>query len=123
MREGDTRLIDARGTGARPTAALLADGADGTSRRRMAAAALRCTSPARTATLRLSTLLAANADVNMTLNEGTTPMYIACQKGHTEVVTKLLAANADVNRPQRWRHAAVRRQPERRPRASGRTLA
>ena len=39
-------------------------------------------------------LLAANADVNQATNDGATPLYAACQKGHTEVVTKLLAANA-----------------------------
>ncbi len=38
-----------------------------------------------------------NADVNHARNNGYTPLYIACQKGHTEVVAKLLAANAAVD--------------------------
>ena len=28
---------------------------------------------------------------------GDTPLYVACEKGHTEIVTKLLAANANVD--------------------------
>ena len=32
-------------------------------------------------------LIAANADVNKANNNGTTPLFFACQKGHAEVVT------------------------------------
>ena len=38
------------------------------------------------------------ADVNATVANGKTALYIACQNGHIEVVTKLLAANADVEK-------------------------
>ena len=35
--------------------------------------------------------------MNQANNDGATPLHIACQEGHTEIVTKLLAANANVN--------------------------
>ena len=43
-------------------------------------------------------LLAYGRDANQA-HRGTTPLYIACQEGHGDVVTTLLvvAANADVN--------------------------
>ena len=31
------------------------------------------------------------------MNDGSTPLFIACQEGHTEIVAKLLASNANVN--------------------------
>ena len=45
----------------------------------------------------VTTLLAANADVDQTNNDGATPLLVACGNGHIEVITALLAANADVN--------------------------
>ena len=44
----------------------------------------------------VAALLAANANVNQADNEGTTPLYSACQEGHTEIATKLLAANPEL---------------------------
>jgi ankyrin repeat protein len=46
----------------------------------------------------VAALLADGADVNepKTDGSGATALYIACQEGHTEVVTTLLAANASV---------------------------
>ena len=35
--------------------------------------------------------------MNQANNNGVTPLTIACQEGHTEVVTKLLGARAKVN--------------------------
>ena len=40
-------------------------------------------------------LISHGADVNKARNNGTTPLSIAVQNGHTEVVKELLAANAD----------------------------
>ena len=37
--------------------------------------------------------------MNQARDTGSTPLFYACQEGHTEIVTKLLAANADVNQP------------------------
>ena len=39
----------------------------------------------------VAALLAGGADVNEPMSDGETPLFIACQEGHTEVVTKLLA--------------------------------
>jgi hypothetical protein len=46
---------------------------------------------------RVSTLLAAKADVNAKLPDGFTALISASQNGHLEVVQALLAANADIN--------------------------
>ena len=35
--------------------------------------------------------------MNQANNDGDTPLYVACEKGHAEVVTTLLDANADKN--------------------------
>ena len=40
----------------------------------------------------------ADIDVNATVANGKTALYIACQNGHIEVVTQLLAANADTEK-------------------------
>ena len=37
------------------------------------------------------------ADVNRGKHDDTTPLYIICQNGHTDLVEPLLAAGADVN--------------------------
>ena len=59
-------------------------------------------------------LIAAMANLNQATNKGCTPLYAACQRGHTEVVTKLLAANADVEQGlQAGHHAALHRLYER----------
>ena len=42
-------------------------------------------------------LLANKADVNASNHNGATPLYVAAQNGHTEVVKLLLANKADVN--------------------------
>ena len=40
-------------------------------------------------------LLAAGADPNIAPDHGASPLFIACEKGHTEVARKLLNAGAD----------------------------
>ena len=48
------------------------------------------------------------------MNDGGTPLIVACQEGHTEVVTTLLAANADVNKADNYGATPLmRRLPER----------
>ena len=42
-------------------------------------------------------LLGAKANVDLANGFGLTPLVMACRRGHTEVVTKLLAANASVD--------------------------
>ena len=48
----------------------------------------------------VAALLAGGADVNepMTDGSGMTALFVACQEGHTKVITTLLAANAEVDR-------------------------
>jgi len=44
-------------------------------------------------------MISVGVDVNQAKNDdGSTPLHIACHKGHIEVVATLLAENADVNR-------------------------
>ena len=57
----------------------------------------------------VAALLAGGADVNEPNLNGVTPLYIACQEGHAEVVMKLLAANADVGRRLRGARDPARR--------------
>ena len=38
-----------------------------------------------------------NANIDLAKNDGVTPLWIACQEGHENVVTLLLSHNADVN--------------------------
>jgi len=45
----------------------------------------------------VSTLLAYNADIDLTTSSGTTALMYAAEKGHNEVLTNLLEHNADVN--------------------------
>ena len=40
-------------------------------------------------------LLAHGAPVDERMDNGATPLFIACEKGHTEIVQKLLDAGAD----------------------------
>ena len=40
-------------------------------------------------------LLAAGADPNIARDDGASPLFLACEKGHTEIVEKLLDAGAD----------------------------
>ena len=43
-------------------------------------------------------MISVGVDVNQAKNDdGSTPLHIACHKGHIEEVTTLLAENADVN--------------------------
>ena len=44
-------------------------------------------------------------------DNGAVPLFIACQKGHTEIVTKLLAANADVNQGKNEGATPLQRSP------------
>ncbi len=47
-------------------------------------------------------LLAAGADVNKANREGDTPLYIACEEGHAQIVEKLLSVpGIDVNKAER----------------------
>ncbi|XP_052085420.1 uncharacterized protein LOC127723035 isoform X2 [Mytilus californianus] len=39
-----------------------------------------------------------NADINKCRETGASPLYIACQEGHTEVVQMLIKSNADINK-------------------------
>ena len=59
------------------------------------------TSPACKATPRPSRCDRAMTNLNQAPVKAT-PLYAACQRGHTEVVTKLLAANADVSKADNW---------------------
>ena len=43
-------------------------------------------------------LLAAGCDVDKARNDGTTPLFFACQKGHEQVVTLLHAAGCEVDK-------------------------
>ena len=110
--QGDTPLIDAARHGrADDVTSLLADGADVNelatdgSGRTALILAITSSRPRITKAEIVTTLLAANADVNL---EGAVevlsgarrygaPLWFACQMGFTEVVTALLAANANVN--------------------------
>ena len=57
----------------------------------------RCTFPRRKSTS-VRVLVARNADVNQAkTTSGVTPVYVAAQNGHVEVVQLLLGSNADVN--------------------------
>ena len=80
-------------------AALLADGAD--VNERSAAADGGCTALYIACQDRhtevVTTLLAANANVDQANSNGTKPLHIATAKGHAEVVTTLLAASANIN--------------------------
>ena len=44
----------------------------------------------------------------MTLQDGTTPLYVACQEGHLTIVEQLIAAKADINHQRKvdpiWHH-------------------
>ena len=93
----------------------------------------RCGSPARMADRgRHGPARRGSRQVDKANDDGESPLHIACQKGHAEVVTALLAANADVNqarmgdgatplimacheRPHRDRHEADRRERRREP--------
>ena len=50
----------------------------------------------------MAALIADGADVNepKTGGSGVTALYVACMKGHTEIVATLLAANANANEAQ-----------------------
>ena len=50
-----------------------------------------------------------NIDVNKPDNEGVTPLYIASQEGHKDIVELLLnMKNIDVNKPTTvWRYAII----------------
>ena len=41
--------------------------------------------------------IAAGAAVNQATDNGSTPLFIACYKGHTEIAAALIAAGAKVN--------------------------
>ena len=43
----------------------------------------------------MSALIEAGADINLANNDDYTPLFVASQKGHMEVVRELLAAGAD----------------------------
>ena len=84
------------GTSARPTWWRCSRTAPTWTSQRLMATARRRYTACQEATPGRHEALAANANVDRAAQNGCTPLYIACQNGHTEVVAKLLAANADV---------------------------
>lgn len=37
------------------------------------------------------------ANINLCVDDGTSPLYIACQEGHTKIVEHLIKKGADIN--------------------------
>ena len=57
----------------------------------------------------MTALLAARATVDQAMNDGFTPLLVAAQRGHHEVVTALIAARARVDLAKNDGRAAARR--------------
>ena len=92
MRERDTALIDAARHGrVDDVVALVAGGADVNEPKTDSGARAPCLTATEVVEGSLRTL------GDEAINDGATPLLIACQEGHSDIVAKLLAADASVD--------------------------